>query len=431
MADLGAHRRRDRLRDAGLAGGPRGLPARDERLRPGAVEPMLPEALSNAACSLVPGEDRLAVTVEMDLRGSRVERSAFYRSTIRSDQRFDYERVDRLFAGEEPAQEPWAAPLAAARAAAGALDEARRSRGALVVDSSEPEFVFDRAGHVNRRLITEQTESHRVIEHLMIAANEQVARTLDERKVPRSIACTRTPIPSASSVSWSSSPRSTCPRRRCPRGCRPSRPATWWGRSRGSSTSTCRAPDTGAWRSARWCCARSSRRSTRRTTSATPACARRATATSPRRSAAIRTSSAIARCSPRWAGESKGPESSRLEEAGAWTSAREREAMSIERAGDDIAHCFLLERELAERGREQTFEGEVVGLIGAGAFVTFGGGTRGCCRCAACAASGGSSTSWGRCWRARARARRSAWATRHGGGRARRRAARESRPPPG
>jgi hypothetical protein len=52
---------------------------------PGAVEPMLPEALSNAACSLVPGEDRLAVTVEMDLSGARVERARFHRSTIRSD----------------------------------------------------------------------------------------------------------------------------------------------------------------------------------------------------------------------------------------------------------------------------------------------------------------------------------------------------------
>jgi ribonuclease R len=36
---------------------------------PGLVEPMLPEALSNRACSLVPGQDRLAVTIELDLDG--------------------------------------------------------------------------------------------------------------------------------------------------------------------------------------------------------------------------------------------------------------------------------------------------------------------------------------------------------------------------
>ena len=37
---------------------------------PGAVEPMLPEALSNDACSLVPGAERAAVTVELELRGA-------------------------------------------------------------------------------------------------------------------------------------------------------------------------------------------------------------------------------------------------------------------------------------------------------------------------------------------------------------------------
>jgi len=48
--------------------------------------------------------------------------------------------------------------------------------------------------------------------------------------------------------------------------------------------------------------------------------------------------------------------------------------MIIERDADDIARCFLLERDLARGGWEQTFEGEVVGLIGAGAFVAFGSG---------------------------------------------------------
>jgi ribonuclease R len=59
--------------------------------------------------------------------------------------------------------------------------------------------------------------------------------------------------------------------------------------------------------------------------------------------------------------------------AGPWTSKREREAMTIERSADDIAGCFLLERELFESGdRDGAFDGEIVGLIGAGAFVAFG-----------------------------------------------------------
>ena len=46
--------------------------------------------------------------------------------------------------------------------------------------------------------------------------------------------------------------------------------------------------------------------------------------------------------------------------------------MSIERDADDIARCFLLERWLRGTEPDEAFEGEVVGLIGAGAFVAFG-----------------------------------------------------------
>ena len=57
--------------------------------------------------------------------------------------------------------------------------------GALAVESSEPEFSFDKEGHVTGlRASRAQTESHRLIEHLMIAANEQVAQLLEERKIP-------------------------------------------------------------------------------------------------------------------------------------------------------------------------------------------------------------------------------------------------------
>jgi ribonuclease R len=51
--------------------------------------------------------------------------------------------------------------------------------------------------------------------------------------------------------------------------------------------------------------------------------------------------------------------------------------MSIERRADAIARCFLLERELYEAGFEQDWDGEVTGVIGAGAFVVFGEGHEG------------------------------------------------------
>lgn len=151
---------------------------------PGAVEPMLPEALSNDACSLVPGEPRRAVTVEMLFAGDEVEQASFYRSIIRSDARLTYDQVDRIFAGEVRAHEPWAAPLETARKIGRALERLRRERQTLAIESSEPSFKFDDLGEAVEIHGETQTESHKVIEHLMIAANEQVARYLSDHHVP-------------------------------------------------------------------------------------------------------------------------------------------------------------------------------------------------------------------------------------------------------
>jgi ribonuclease R len=51
--------------------------------------------------------------------------------------------------------------------------------------------------------------------------------------------------------------------------------------------------------------------------------------------------------------------------------------MKIERTADDVVRCFLLESEVGGRGYDAEFDGEVVGLIGAGAFVAFGDGYEG------------------------------------------------------
>ena len=67
------------------------------------------------------------------------------------------------------------------------------------------------------------------------------------------------------------------------------------------------------------------------------------------------------------------PRASDLEEAGEWCSQRERDAMAIERTADNVARAFLLERELFENGWDREWDGEVAGLIGAGAFVAFEG----------------------------------------------------------
>jgi len=76
-------------------------------------------------------------------------------------------------------------------------------------------------------------------------------------------------------------------------------------------------------------------------------------------------------------GGEEAPRAERLEEAGAHASARERDAMVLERDADRVAKCFLLERALFERPWEREFDGEVTAVIGAGAFVAFGDGYEG------------------------------------------------------
>ena len=61
---------------------------------------MLPEALSNGVCSLVPGEDRLAFSafLTFDREGRCIARR-FAKSVIRSQMRFTYEQVMSLIGG--------------------------------------------------------------------------------------------------------------------------------------------------------------------------------------------------------------------------------------------------------------------------------------------------------------------------------------------
>jgi ribonuclease R len=346
---------------------------------PGAVEPMLPEALSNRACSLVPGEDRLAVTVEFLVRGDSVASPSFYRSVIRSDKRLDYDFVDRVFAGAERARGAWAQSLACAREAAAALAARGASRGALLVGSDEPSFEFDRAGNVVACQAVPQTESHRLIEHLMIAANEQVARVLDERGAPALFRVHERPNAPAVERLFDQLASLEVPTPPLPRGgITPQQAADLVGEASQLVDQYVAARD-----------GRGRRALTRLVLRALkpahydPRNLGHAGLQSPRYchfTSPIRRYPDLVchRSLLSVVGEGEiAPERGGMAAAGTWTSERERQAMFIERDADDVARCFLLERSLPSLGRETAFEGEVVGLIGAGAFIQFGTGESG------------------------------------------------------
>jgi ribonuclease R len=344
---------------------------------PGAVEPMLPEVLSNGACSLVPGVERLAVTVELDFEGAEVVRSAFYRSRIRSDERFDYDRVDRIFAGDEQAPDHVAAPLAAAREVSAALRARREAEGALAVESSEPEFRFDRRGHVASAEGSVQTESHQLIEHLMIAANEAVARLLSERAVPTLYRIHERPEPSAAERLLEQLSSLGVPTPPAPEEIPPGAAAEVIAEASKLVAAEIRRRD-GRGLGLTSLVLRSLKQA-RYSPQNKGHAGLHSTAychfTSPiRRYPDLVCHRALLSAV---GGGEEAPRATTLDEAAEWTSGRERDAMQIERAADDVARAFLLERRLFEGDIAREHDGEVIGLVGAGAFIAFGDGFEG------------------------------------------------------
>jgi len=340
---------------------------------PGTVEPMLPRALSEDACSLAPGVERLAVTAEIELSPSGAPRAAsFYRSRIRSQARLDYDQLDRIFAGRAAAPEDVAEPLAAAREAAAELAARRGARG-LDVDSVEPEFRFDREGNAIGAGAVEQTESHRLIERLMVLTNEQVAQLLERKRVPAVYRVHAQPDPAriehlleqlhALGVPTPPLRQGLAPGQADEVAAEASRLAIGEAQRRGHGR---RAYTSLVLRSLMQA-AYSERNSGHAGLGSVAYCH----FTSPiRRYPDLLVHRALL------AALGEGEEAPRAAEARevAWhCSEQERESARIERDADDVCAAYLLQRELGERGPQTVFEGEVSGTIRAGAFVAFGG----------------------------------------------------------
>lgn len=159
------------------------------------VVPMLPERLCNDACSLRPGEDRLAMTVRMrlDARG-RVVSARACASAIRSDARLCYDEVDALLDGKkracdlpvvDPAQAPGVAQMLAVLDRIRGLREAvRRSRGAIDFETRESKVELDDAGRPIGVRVRRRTRATGLVEEAMLLANESVARILADADVP-------------------------------------------------------------------------------------------------------------------------------------------------------------------------------------------------------------------------------------------------------
>ncbi|QJA06806.1 ribonuclease R [Thermosulfurimonas marina] len=156
---------------------------------PNMVVPMFPEKLSNGLCSLNPQVERLALTVEMDFdREGNLRRSRFYPAVIRSHARLTYNEVKAMLVDRDrelrKKYKPLLRMLEAAAELAQLLRKRRLSRGSIDFDLPEPEVVLDLQGEIRDIVRRERHLAHFLIEEFMIAANEAVARYLEERGYP-------------------------------------------------------------------------------------------------------------------------------------------------------------------------------------------------------------------------------------------------------
>ena len=142
------------------------------------VIPMLPEALSNGACSLRPDEDKLTLVCEMHYDASGKKRSVkMYESVIRSHRRCIYEDVQKEF---EAGDKFWTVPYELYQM----IKTSRFKRGALDLDLPEAKLVLDEHSDTIDIKKAERKDSHRLIEEFMIAANESVTELMEREGWP-------------------------------------------------------------------------------------------------------------------------------------------------------------------------------------------------------------------------------------------------------
>ena len=153
---------------------------------PGKVLPMLPEQLSNGVCSLLPGADRLTISVLLDYDSDwELQKYRIVNGVIRSKARFTYAQVeDFLTGGELPEEYRWLQEdIASLYTFTRALKERRLQAGALDFDTREVKVNIDEDGNLHL-LPLRQTAARSLIEELMLLANRTVAHHLSEKGIP-------------------------------------------------------------------------------------------------------------------------------------------------------------------------------------------------------------------------------------------------------
>ena len=150
------------------------------------VIPMLPEILSNEACSLKPKEIRLTLSVfiDFDRQGNSLA-TQIHKSFIKSRRRFTYTEVAGLLkkGSNKKNDYPFLQTLTDMYHLSQTLRKRRFKNGSVDFHVPEPDIQIE-DGEVKQIEIVEHNAAHQVIEEFMLAANQAVALNLYEKDIP-------------------------------------------------------------------------------------------------------------------------------------------------------------------------------------------------------------------------------------------------------
>lgn len=155
---------------------------------PNMVLPMLPRSLSNGICSLNPQQDRLTLSVFMEIdKNGEVVSHEICESVINSKARLTYDEVHAVIMEDEEMSKKLAhikPDILLMNELSQILQQRRKNAGALDLDIPEPYVVVDKDLNVEFVEKRERNESHKLIENFMVICNETVAKHFANLKMP-------------------------------------------------------------------------------------------------------------------------------------------------------------------------------------------------------------------------------------------------------
>lgn len=153
------------------------------------VLPMLPQRLSNGICSLNADEDRLAMSVEMEVDAEgQVSRYEVFPSVIRVYRRLTYNIVRKILVEKDEAlrkdNEDILEMLETMAGLCQSLRKRRTSRGAIDFELPEIKVKLDGEGKPVQLIKRERSLAESIIEECMLVANETVAEHMFKKELP-------------------------------------------------------------------------------------------------------------------------------------------------------------------------------------------------------------------------------------------------------